>query len=232
MTILIIDDEPQIRQVLRVMFQAQGYQTVEAANGADGLVATFTTNPDCIVLDIGLPDLSGIEVLQSIRRHSEVAVIMLTIHDDEQEKVRALDGGADDYITKPFGARELMARVRVALRHRISAAPPSIVKVGALAMDFERHLVERDGISLHLTPIEYDLLHALATNLGRVLTQSHLLKQVWGEATGSEDVHYLRIYIGHLRKKIEEDPTQPQVILTEPGVGYRMVEPEEPATEG
>jgi two-component system KDP operon response regulator KdpE len=226
MTILIIDDEPQIRRVLRVMLQAQGYQTVEAATGADGLVFAFTAAPDCILLDLGLPDLKGTEVLQSIRRQSDVPVIILTIHEEEQEKVRALDLGADDYVTKPFGARELMARIRVALRHRTNTPSPSTIHVGSLTMDFERRMVERYGEPVRLTPIEYDLLRELASNLGRVLTHRHLLQQVWGDTTDAADAHYLRIYIGHLRKKIEDDPARPQLIITEPGVGYRMTEPD------
>ncbi|PSR32466.1 MAG: DNA-binding response regulator [Sulfobacillus benefaciens] len=226
MTILIIDDEPQIRRVLRVMLQAQGYHIVEAATGADGLVFAFTTDPDCILLDISLPDLQGIDVLQSIRRQSDVPVIILTIHEEEQQKVRALDLGADDYVTKPFGARELMARIRVALRHRASTSSPAVIQVGPVIMDFERRLVERHGEPVRLTPIEYDLLRELASNLGRVLTHRHLLQQVWGDATDTTDAHYLRIYIGHLRKKIEDDPARPQLIITEPGVGYRMTEPE------
>ncbi len=230
-TVLIIDDEPQIRRVLRVMLQAQGYCTEEAASGADGLVLAFATAPDLILLDIGLPDLKGTEVLQSIRRQSAVPIIMLTIHDEEYEKVLALDQGADDYVTKPFGARELMARIRVALRHRASTAEQdaAIIQVGSLMMDFDRRIVERHGEPLRLTPIEYDLLRVLALNLGRVMTHRQLLHQVWGEATDATDAHYLRIYIGHLRKKIEDDPTQPQLIVTEPGVGYRLVEPDVPA---
>ncbi len=225
MKVLIIDDEPQIRQVLRVMLEAQGYQTVEAATGADGLVTTFTAMPDCILLDLGLPDLDGFRVLRAIRQKSDVAVIMLTIQDDEPSKVQALDLGADDYVTKPFGSRELMARIRVVLRHKPGQAPATEVRIGSLTIRFDRRLVERDGSVLHLTPIEYDLLSHLASNLGRVLTQGYLLKAVWGETTSTDDVHYLRIYIGHLRKKIEEDPTQPKLILTEPGVGYRMLDP-------
>jgi two-component system KDP operon response regulator KdpE len=227
--ILIVDDEPQIRQVLRVLLHAHGYQSEEAATGADGLVAAVTLSPDLILLDIGLPDLSGIDVLRSIRQHSTVPVIVLTIHDEEHEKVTALDLGADDYVTKPFRARELMARIRVALRHhgQASQAPLTVLDIGPLTLDLERRLVKRRGSIVRLTPTEYELLRVLALNWGRVVTHRTLLKQVWGEqADDAQDAHYLRIYIGHLRKKIEDDPSQPQLILTEPGVGYRLVEPE------
>ncbi|MCY0879540.1 MAG: response regulator transcription factor [Firmicutes bacterium] len=229
MTILVIDDEAQIRRVLKVLLQAQGYRVAEASTGADGLVQAFAAHPDCILLDIGLPDLSGFEVLKSIRRQSSVPIIMLTIRDAEQDKVQALDLGADDYVSKPFGARELLARIRVALRHRAHDPSPRVLQVGPLTMDFDRRWVSRRGEPVHLTPIEYALLQELALNAGRVLTHQHLLQKVWGPHCDDGDAHYLRIYVGHLRKKIEDDPTRPRIILTEPGVGYRMMAPDENA---
>ncbi|MCY0900192.1 MAG: response regulator transcription factor [Firmicutes bacterium] len=227
MTILVIDDEAHIRRVLKVLLQTQNYHVIEAATGADGLVQTFAAAPDCVLLDIGLPDISGFDVLQSIRRQSSVPVIMLTIREAEQDKVRALDMGADDYVSKPFGARELLARIRVALRHRVHTTPPTVMRIGRLTLDFGRRWIERDGQPVHLTPIEYALLQELATNAGRVLTHQHLLRKVWGPMSEDTDAHYLRIYVGHLRKKIEQDPTRPRLILTEPGVGYRMMAPED-----
>ena len=224
-TILIVDDEPQIRRVLRVTLESYGYQTREAESGAEGLEAARSLEPQLILLDIGLPDMPGTRVLEAIRAQSQVPVIMLTIQDEETVKVLALDHGADDYVTKPFGTHELLARVRVALRHRASAAETREVQVGDLSIDFDRRLVESHGESVRLTPIEYDLLRVLAQNLGRVVTHGQLLRQVWGEATDEFDSHYVRIYVGHLRKKIESDPARPRLIVTEPGVGYRLVEP-------
>jgi two-component system KDP operon response regulator KdpE len=227
MRILVIDDEAEIRRVLRVLLEEKGYQTIEAASGADGLVMTFTQNPDCIVLDFGLPDLSGMDVLHSIRRQSHVPVVVLTIHDQEHEKIEALDSGADDYVTKPFSARELLARIRAAVRYRGQDRASPVLQWGALQVDFERRIVTRHGDVVRLTPTEYALFQALASRCGRVVTHQQLLDQVWGEMPESNP-QYLRIYVGHVRKKIEEDPTNPQVILTEPGIGYRMVDPEDP----
>ncbi len=224
-TILIVDDEPQIRRVLRVTLQSHGYQTREAETGAEGLESVLGLQPQLILLDIGLPDMAGTRVLEAIRAKSQVPVIMLTIQDQETVKVFALDHGADDYVTKPFGTHELLARVRVALRHRASTAEARAVQVGELSIDFDRRLVESGGETVRLTPIEYDLLRVLAQNLGRVVTHGQLLRQVWGEATNEFDSHYVRIYVGHLRKKIETDPARPRLIVTEPGVGYRLVEP-------
>ncbi len=224
-TILIVDDEPQIRRVLRVTLESHGYQTREAESGAEGLEAALSLEPQLILLDIGLPDMAGTQVLEAIRAQSQVPIIMLTIQDEETVKVLALDHGADDYVTKPFGTHELLARVRVALRHRASATETREVQVGDLSIDFDRRRVELHGEIVRLTPIEYDLLRVLAQNLGRVVTHGQLLHQVWGEGTAEFDSHYVRIYIGHLRKKIESDPARPRLIVTEPGVGYRLVEP-------
>ncbi len=224
--VLIIDDEAPIRQVLRLMLHDFGYLTYEAATGQEGISMALALHPDVILLDIGLPDMKGIEVLQDIRRESPVPVIMLTVQDGQSEKVAALDLGADDYVTKPFGEEELMARVRVALRHRREAPDATVITIGPLVMDLDRHTVECQGEAIHLTPIEYELLRVLALNVGRVVTHTQLLREAWRDATYQNDGHYLRIYIGHLRKKIEADPTRPQYIITEPGVGYRLIEPD------
>ncbi len=225
-TILIIDDEPQIREMLRLMLHDFGYLTYGASTGQEGLSMAMAFHPDIVLLDMGLPDMTGTEVLKHIRRESAVPVIMLTVHDGEQEKVAALDHGADDYVTKPFGTDELMARVRVALRHRRELPEEAAIHAGPLVVDLDRHSVERHGEAVHLTPIEYELLRVLALNLGRVVTHTQLLHQAWRDASYENDGHYLRIYIGHLRKKIEADPARPQFIITEPGVGYRLVDPD------
>ncbi|MCY0907425.1 MAG: DNA-binding response regulator [Sulfobacillus thermosulfidooxidans] len=226
---LIIDDEVAIRQLLRVMLHDFGYMIYEAGTGQEGITMASALHPDVILLDIGLPDMKGTDVLQQIRQTSAVPIIMLTVHDDQHQKVLALDQGADDYVTKPFGEQELMARIRVALRHRQVMSAPTVVRVGDLVLDLVQHRVERNGTVIHLTPIEYELLRVLAINAGRVVTHTQLLREAWHEATYQNDGHYLRIYIGHLRKKIEADPTRPHYIITEPGVGYRLMEPD---TEG
>jgi two-component system KDP operon response regulator KdpE len=225
--LLIVDDESNIRRILRITLQAHGYRIHEAATGAEAIALTHALQLDLVILDMGLPDMPGIEVLQSIRSRSTVPIIILTVRDAEQDKVYALDHGADDYVTKPFGMSELMARVRSALRHRTAGAEVQVTQMGPFTIDYERRLVERGGQPLRLTPIEYDLLRILALNLGRVVTHRQLLNQVWGDVQYETDGHYMRIYIGHLRKKIEPDPARPQYILTEPGVGYRLVAPEE-----
>lgn len=222
--ILIVDDESEIRKLLRVTLQAHGYTTAEAADGADAIEKVNLLRPDLIILDLSLPDLQGTDVLSQIRQWSSVPILVLTVHDDERDKVFVLDHGADDYVTKPFGMRELMARIRVALRRAAPLSETPIVHVGHITMDLVRRVVERDGQSIKLTPIEYDLLRVLALNAGRVLTHRQLLRQVWGEECYEDASHYLRIYVGHLRKKIESDPACPRLILTEPGVGYRLME--------
>lgn len=225
-TILIIDDEPQIREMLRVMLHDFGYLTYGARTGQEGLSMARELHPHVVLLDIGLPDMAGTEVLEHLRQESAVPVIMLTVHDGEQEKVAALDHGADDYVTKPFGTDELMARVRVALRHRRKVPEEAAIHAGPLVVDLDRRHVQIQGTAVHLTPIEYELLRALALNLGRVVTHTQLLRQAWRDASYENDGHYLRIYIGHLRRKIEVDPARPQFIITEPGVGYRLVDPD------
>jgi two-component system KDP operon response regulator KdpE len=220
--ILIIDDEPQIRKLLRVTLNAHGFEAAEAATGQEGLLQATMVRPDLIVLDLGLPDMTGMEVLGHIREWSQVPIIILTAQDQEQDKVAALDRGADDYVTKPFGMGEFMARMRVALRHIAKTQDEPVLKLGNLVIDLSQRSVELNEEKLKLTPTEYDLLKVLALNAGRVMTHRHLLKQVWGGSQYESDSQYLRVYVGHLRKKIEEDPTRPKYILTEPGIGYRF----------
>jgi two-component system KDP operon response regulator KdpE len=220
--ILIIDDEAQIRKLLRVTLNAHGFDVTEAATGQEGLLQATMVRPDLIVLDLGLPDMTGMEVLNHIREWSQVPIIILTAQDQEQDKVAALDRGADDYVTKPFGMGEFMARMRVALRHIAKTQDEPVLKLGDLVIDLSQRLVELQGEKLKLTPTEYDLLKVLALNAGRVMTHRQLLKQVWGGSQYESDSQYLRVYVGHLRKKIEEDSTRPRYILTEPGIGYRF----------
>lgn len=221
--ILVVDDEPQIQRFLRPALNAAGYDVVEAATGSDALKAVATAAPDLVILDLGLPDLDGKEVIARLRAWSPVPVIVLSAREHEAEKIAALDLGADDYIEKPFGIGELTARIRSALRRRIKAeGGASEIAADGLRIDTVRRIVERDGQAVKLTPKEYDLLILLARHAGRVVTHKTLLTSVWGPAHG-EDMHYLRVFIGQLRGKIEKDPADPKLIRTEPGVGYRFV---------
>ncbi|MNK66173.1 KDP operon transcriptional regulatory protein KdpE [compost metagenome] len=220
--ILIIDDEPQIRKLLRVTLNAHGYEASEASNGQEGVLQATMVRPDLIVLDLGLPDMTGMEVLLQIREWSAVPIIILTALDQERDKVDALDHGADDYVTKPFGMGEFLARMRVALRHTAKTQDEPVLRLGNLIIDLSQRSAELNGEKLKLTPTEYDLLKVLAINAGRVMTHRQLLKQVWGGHQYESDSQYLRVYVGHLRKKIEEDPARPRCILTEPGIGYRF----------
>lgn len=223
--ILVVDDEPQIQRFLKPSLAAAGYEVVEAATGAEALKAVATRAPDLVILDLGLPDMDGKEVIASLRGWSDIPVIILSARDREAEKIAALDLGADDYVEKPFGIGELTARIRTALRHRgRSEAIPTAMSVDDLTIDPVRRLVSRGGEPVHLTPKEYDLLLLLARHAGRVVTHKTLLTTIWGPAHG-DDLHYLRVFIGQLRQKIERDPTQPRIVRTEPGVGYRMTEP-------
>jgi len=219
--ILVIDDEVEIRRLLKVGLTAHGYDFLEAANGKDGLVQAATLRPDIVILDMGLPDLEGLSVVSQIREWSQVPIIILSVRGQDQDKVKALDLGADDYLTKPFSMSELMARIRVALRHQGNIKDQPVIQVGELYADLSRRLVKVAGNEVHLTPIEYDLLKILLTNAGKVVTHGYLLASIWG-GNSQEYSQYLRIYISHLRKKIEQDPNQPKLILTEPGVGYRL----------
>lgn len=224
--ILIVDDEQQIRRLLKVTLQAHQYAIHEASTGEEGLQQASLICPDLIILDLGLPDITGMEVLQRMRSWSSVPIIVLTAKDQEEDKITALDSGADDYVTKPFAMGELVARIRVALRHATQSINDPILRIGELAIDLAQRIVELNGERIKLTPTEYDLLRILAINAGKVVTQRQLLQQVWGDHHNPSDNHYVRVYIGHLRKKLEEDSTQPQWIVTEPGVGYRLLSPD------
>lgn len=221
MKILIVDDEAQIRKLLRVALGAYGYVVEEAANGKDAIVRASVVKPDLLIVDLGLPDIDGKMVVKEIREWSSAPIIVLTARDQEQEKIEALDLGADDYVTKPFSTGELLARMRVCLRRTSNAEDP-VIQCGALAIDLAQRRVTVEGETIKLTPTEYDLVKVLAQNAGRVLTHKQLLKSVWGNQY-NEDTHYIRVYIGQIRRKLEKDPTQPQYILTESGVGYRMM---------
>ena len=220
--VIVIEDEIEISRFVRAALEDEGCQVSEAATSAQGLVAAGSRKPDLILLDLGLPDGDGIDVVQSLRTWSTVPILILSARSDEQDKIAALDAGADDYLTKPFGVGELLARVRALLRRRMQAAEQaSLATVGDLELDFSRRTVSRAGEPIHLTPIEYRLLCALYASAGRVLTHRQLLREVWGPGH-AESNHYLRIFVGHLRQKIEADPAQPKHILTETGVGYRF----------
>lgn len=221
--ILIIDDEPQIRKLLKLTLQTHNFEMNESSTGEDGVYQATIAHPDLIVLDLGLPDISGMEVLRRIREWSRVPIIVLTAKDREEDKIVALDSGADDYVTKPFSMGELVARIRVALRHVAKSANEPILQFGNLVIDLSQRAVELDGNRVKLTPTEYDLLKILASNAGKVITQRQLLQEVWGGHHYESNSHYLRVYIGHLRKKLEEDPTRPRFIITEPGIGYRFL---------
>ena len=220
--VIVIEDEIEISRFVRAALEDEGCQVSEAATSAQGLVAAGSRKPDLVLLDLGLPDGDGIDVVKSLRTWSTVPILILSARSDEQDKIAALDAGADDYLTKPFGVGELLARVRALLRRRMQAAEQaSLATVGDLELDFSRRTVSRAGEPIHLTPIEYRLLCALYASAGRVLTHRQLLREVWGPGH-AESNHYLRIFVGHLRQKIEADPAQPKHILTETGVGYRF----------
>jgi two-component system KDP operon response regulator KdpE len=218
--VLVVDDEPQIVRGLRVILTNEGYRVQEATTKQEALDAVSVRPPDAIVLDLVLPDGEGIEVCTEIRRWSQVPIVVLSAVGDERQKVRALDAGADDYVTKPFGSDELLARLRAVLRRR-SEEGDAPVRVGELEIDLADRSVRRDGEQLHLTPIEFDLLGKLAEHPGRLVTHRQLLQEVWGP--GYEDeTHYLRVHFAHVRAKIEPDPSNPRYVITEPGIGYRL----------
>lgn len=221
--VVVIEDEKQIRRFVRAALENEGCHVYEAETAAQGLIEAGTRNPDLVILDLGLPDRDGVEVIGDLRGWIGIPIIILSARTNEEEKIRALDAGADDYLTKPFGVGELLARVRALLRRKQANAEESgpTFSFGAVKADLSRRSVERDGETVHLTPIEYRLLGVLLANAGKVLTHRHLLRQVWGPAA-VESNHYLRIYVGHLRQKLEADPTQPRHLLTETGVGYRF----------
>ena len=224
-TVLIIEDELPIRRFLHASLAANNYEVIESAEGKDGLLQAASRNPDVIILDLGLPDIDGLEVTRQLRQWATMPIIVLSARGKENDKIAALDAGADDYLTKPFGVGELMARMRVALRHsRKNAGEDNpVFAVGDMKIDFARRIVTLREQQVHLTPIEYKLLTTLAMNAGKVITHQHLLKQVWGPAY-AEESHYLRVYMRQLRHKIESEPAQPRYLLTEPGVGYRLAD--------
>jgi two-component system KDP operon response regulator KdpE len=220
--ILVIEDEQPIRKLLRVTLGHEGYQLVEAQTGEEGLRAAASQPPDLIILDLGLPDLDGQEVLRRLREWSNAPIVVLSARDQEKQKIDALDGGADDYVTKPFSMGELLARMRTALRHaNRTETDQTTISIGDLRIDLANRLVHRKNAEVHLTPLEYKLLVTLAKSSGKVLTHRFLLKEVWGPHE-TQETTYLRVFIASLRRKLEENPARPRYILTEQGVGYRV----------
>jgi len=222
--ILVIDDEPQILRALRTILTERKFRVTIANRGEEGLAMAAANPPDIVILDLGLPDMDGFEVCARLREWTQVPIIVLSVRDSERDKVAALDKGADDYLIKPFGIEELLARVRVALRHSAQAQgrQETVIKAGPLVIDLPRHAVRRDGAEIKLTATEFKLLAYLAANTGRVLTHQSILTHVWGEAEAGH-IEYLRVYMRQLRKKLEADPESPRYLLTEPGVGYRFL---------
>jgi len=225
--ILVVDDEPSIRKTVSTNLARHGYDVDTAETGYEALDRYSRRKPDLILLDLGLPDIDGLEVIQQVRQRASTPIIVLSVREAEHEKVAALDVGADDYLIKPFGVEELLARIRVALRHALRQAAPSggVLRCGDLEVDLERRKVRVAGEEVHLTPTEYELLKAFVSHPDRVLTDRTLLQAVWGPEYGSE-AHYLHVYVARLRKKIETDPQRPRYLLTDPGVGYRFVSEE------
>ena len=222
--VVLIEDEPQIRKFLRATLAGQGYRLFEATTGADGVVEVGSRQPDVVIVDLGLPDMDGLDVIRRVREWTDVPVIVLSARGQERDKVVALDAGADDYVSKPFGAGELLARIRVALRRTAGAsheADDAVFKVGELRVDLLHRQVLVKGKEIHLTPIEYKLLTMLVRHAGKVVMYQQLLREVWGPAH-TEQAHYARVYMAHLRHKLEAEPARPRYLLTEPGVGYRL----------
>ncbi|MEO7986166.1 MAG: response regulator [Gemmatimonadales bacterium] len=224
-TLLVIDDEPQIRRVVRNAFKDSGARVLEAATGAEGIDLAAAERPDLIILDLGLPDVLGADVCREIRKWSAVPILVLSARHSDEEKVALLDAGADDYVTKPFSTSELQARARALLRRSQGSGRPgeSHIAIGELVLDVDARVLTRAGVPVHLTPIEWDLLRALMTSAGRTLTHQRLFTQVWSGRKYGDAQQYLRVYVAHLRRKIETDTLRPRYILTEPGVGYRFV---------
>lgn len=226
-SVLVVDDEPQIVRALRASLSAHGYEVLTAVTGEDALAQAAASAPDCMILDLGLPDMDGTQVITQLRSWSEMPVIVLSAREEQAHKVDALDAGADDYLSKPFGIEELLARIRATLRRAKPAEPGStVLRFGELEIDLERRLVKRNNEPIHVTPTEYGLLEAMVTNPGKLLTHQWLLRRVWGRGYGEES-HYLRIYVRQLRRKLGDDAANPIYVATEPGVGYRWIyEPE------
>jgi two-component system KDP operon response regulator KdpE len=220
-TVIVIEDERQIRRFLRSALEAEGFRVFEAETARDGLTEAGTRKPDLVILDLGLPDRDGVDVIRDLRGWTKVPILVLSARSDEPDKVQALDAGADDYLVKPFGTAELLARVRVALRHRSSEQEEPVFTLGEVKVDFSHRQVWRGAAEVHLTPLEYRLLTVLIRNAGKVLTHRQLLLDVWGPSY-VEHNHYLRIYMAQLRQKLEGDPARPRYFLTETGVGYRL----------
>jgi two-component system KDP operon response regulator KdpE len=223
---LVIDDEPQIRRLLRVTLEANGYEVFDAATGQAGIVQAAQCRPAIVLLDLGLPDLDGLEVLKRIREWSRVPVIILSVRDREHDKIAALDAGADDFVTKPFGSGELLARLRTTLRRSQPLAAEAIFRAGKIEVDFAARVVRKNGAEVKLTPTEYGLLRLLVVHAGKVLTHRQLLTEVWGP-NAVEQTHYLRVHVAHLREKLEDNAAQPKLIITESGIGYRVNELED-----
>jgi two-component system KDP operon response regulator KdpE len=219
--VLVVDDEPQIVRALKVILRSAGYLTEAAESKQEALNAVAVRPPDAMVLDLVLPDGSGVEVCADVRRWSSLPIIVLSAVGDEREKVRALDAGADDYVTKPFGTDELLARLRAALRRATEAGGEPRITVGELTVDLAARIVTRGDTEVHLTPIEFDLLRVLAEHRGRLVTQRQLLHEVWGPGYETE-THYLRVHVAHIRSKLEPEPSRPRYLITEPGIGYRL----------
>ena len=219
--ILVVDDEPQIRKFLRISLGANGYEVMEAENGTQGIAGIRDAAPDLLILDLGLPDLDGQEVITLVRQISDLPIIVLSVRSQEFDKVEALERGANDYVVKPFGVAELMARVRAVLRQRAAKGNDDVVEAGSVAIDLGRRIVTRDGAEVHLSKREWGLLAFLASQPDHVLTHKQILKEVWGPAHG-EDTAYLRVYVNQLRQKLEADPSAPTLIVTDAGVGYRL----------
>jgi two-component system, OmpR family, KDP operon response regulator KdpE len=221
--VLVVDDERSIRRYLRAVLADQGYEVIEAERGEVAIAAAARHRPDVVLLDLGLPDIDGLVVIERLREFTAVPIIVLSVREHEDDKVAALDAGADDYLTKPFGTSELLARLRAAARRATAPAAVPVLALGGLRMDLARHHVTVDDVEVQLTPTEYDLLRALLQDAGKVLTHRQLLRRVWGPGYET-DTHLLRVNVSNLRRKIEADPTRPRYVLTEPGVGYRLGE--------
>ena len=228
--ILLIEDEPQMQRFLRIVLQGQGFRFIEAQTGQEGLVQAATRSPDIVLLDLGLPDIDGLEVTRRLREWSDTPIIVISAREQEQDKIKALDAGADDYLTKPFGAGELLARIRVAMRHKSmlqAGQGEPIFILDNLRVDMSQRRVFLNGHEVHLTPIEYNLLTVLIKNAGKVVTHSQLLKEVWGPSY-SKETQYLRVYMTQLRHKLELEPARPCFLINEPGIGYRLkIDPED-----
>ena len=225
-TILVIEDDPPLKKLLRITLESQGYAVIEASRGEEGIRHAAASRPDLVILDLGLPDIDGTEVARRLREWSAMPIIVVSARGREQEKVVALDAGADDYLTKPFGVGELLARVRVVMRHLAAVDPDTgeaVFEAGQLRVDLARRVVTVGGREVHLTPNEFKLLSVLVRNAGKVLTHQQLLREVWGPGSASE-THYVRVYMNQLRQKLEDDAARPKYLVTEPGVGYRLMD--------